>query len=175
MLTKIKNIFIVLLLVLIISQFLRPEKNEASYDSIANFEDLAEVTPEVKTILQNNCYDCHSNITRYPLHMEVSPVSHYMAYHIKEGKEHFNVSNWESYSVQQKDHKLDKFIKELEEKEMPLKPYTWINGELSRADADKLIAWAKATRIKIRQPKDSLPVQQIDTVAVDSTMISMAQ
>ncbi|WP_282087401.1 heme-binding domain-containing protein [Aquimarina algiphila] len=70
----IKRIFLLLFFVLVISQFLRPDKNQGSYDSIATFEAAAEAPVEVKTILQSNCYDCHSNTTRYPWFMEVSPL-----------------------------------------------------------------------------------------------------
>ncbi len=171
MLTKIKNIFIVLILVLIITQFLRPEKNEASYDSIASFEEATSLPAEVKTVLQNNCYDCHSNITRYPWFMEVSPITHYMAYQIEEGKEHFNVSTWDTYTDKQKDRKLTELIEEIEYKKMPLKPYTWMHGELSGADGKKLIAWAKETREKVKTRKsDSLNTQKIDSTVIDSTI-----
>ncbi len=178
MLTKIKNLFIVLLLVLVITQFLRPEKNEASYTSITTFEDLASVTPDIQSILQNQCYDCHSNTTRYPWYMEVSPVSHWMAYHIDEGKKHFNVSNWEAYTAKQKDHKLEELIEEIEKKKMPLESYTWMHGELPSADAEKLIAWAKEVRAKAKdtlntKAKDSLQLKVSDTTAIDSTKVAL--
>lgn len=172
----IKRIFLLLLMVLVISQFLRPTKNEASYDSIATFEAATTVSAEVKLILQNQCYDCHSNVTRYPWYMEVSPVSHWMAYHIKEGKEHFNVSEWESYTDKQKDHKLEEFIEMIEKKEMPLESYTWMHGKLPAQDAEKLINWAKETRETITRGKedpqekvtDSLPEKASDSTVVDS-------
>ncbi len=169
MLTKIKNIFIVLLLVLVITQFLRPEKNEGSYDSIASFEEATGVSAEVKTILQNNCYDCHSNTTRYPWYMQVSPVSHWMAYHIEEGKEHFSVSEWEFYTDKQKDRKLEELIEEVEGKEMPLQSYTWIHGELPNQDAEKLMSWAKELREKQKEvKKDTLDPKEPNTAETDS-------
>ncbi|GAA4272367.1 heme-binding domain-containing protein [Aquimarina gracilis] len=169
MLTKIKNIFIVLLLVLIVTQFLRPEKNRGSYDTIASFEEATAMPEEVKTILQNNCYDCHSNTTRYPWFMEVSPVTHYMAYQIEDGKKHFNISAWESYTDTEKDHKLEELIGEIEYKKMPLKPYTWIHGELSGSDAKTLIGWVKELREKAKNPPvDSINVQNPDSTVVDS-------
>ncbi|MEW7290735.1 heme-binding domain-containing protein [Aquimarina sp. 2304DJ70-9] len=172
MLTKIKNFFIVLLLVLVISQFLRPEKNEGSYDSITAFEETTRVSSEVKTILENNCYDCHTNSTRYPLHTEISPISHWMAYHIEEGKEHFNISKWELYTDEEKDHKFEEFIEEVKMKKMPLQPYTWIHGELSNDDREKLINWAKEARTRAKEkPADSLPIKESDTIVVDSVKV----
>jgi len=166
----LKNFFILLLLALVISQFLRPDKNESSYDSITAFETQAAVTPEVQTILESQCYDCHSNVTRYPWYMEVSPVSHWMAYQIEEGKEHFNISEWETYTENQKDHKLEEFIEEIEKKEMPLKPYTWIHGELSNTDAERLISWAKQQREKPVIPEeDTANVKEIDSLQVETS------
>ncbi len=171
MFTNIKNLFIVLLLVIVISQFLRPDKNESSYDNIASFEEATMVSSEVKAILQNNCYDCHSTNTRYPWYMEVSPVSHWMAYHIEEGKEHFNVAKWDTYTKKQKDHKLEEFIEELEKKKMPLKSYTWINGELSNEDAEKLIQWAKDNRARVNAPVDTIATTTVDSIAVDTLKV----
>ncbi len=164
-----KNLLFLLVLVLVISQFLRPDKNESSYLSITNFEESVGVTGEVKTILENNCYDCHSTFTRYPWYMQVSPISHWMAYQIEEGKEHFNISDWESYTIKQKDHKLEEFIEELEKKEMPLKPYTWVHGELSSSDSEVLINWAKKTREKLT---DTITPQITDTLAQESLQLN---
>ncbi len=160
----IKRFFLLLLLALVVSQFLRPNKNEASYETITSFETATVVPDNVRTILQNNCYDCHSNSTRYPWYMEVSPVSHWMAYHINEGKEHFNVSDWDSYTTDQKEHKLEELIEEIEKKAMPLKPYTLVHDELSNQDADILTTWAKEVRDKIINPIDSIPAKTSDTI-----------
>ncbi len=173
--TMIKRIFLLLFFVLVISQFLRPDKNQGSYDSIATFEAAAEAPVEVKTILQSNCYDCHSNTTRYPWFMEVSPITHWMSYQIDEGKEHFNVSEWDSYTDKQKDHKLEEFIEMIEKKEMPLKPYTWIHGELSGQNAETLVNWAKVVRSGIGKTEetpqtkegDSLPIKESDSTAIE--------
>ncbi len=169
MLTRIKHFFFLVFLALLISQFIRPDKNQGSYDSITNFEEATLVSADVKTILENNCYDCHTNSTRYPLYMEISPITHWMSYQIKEGKEHFNISEWDSYTDEEKDHKLEELTEEVELKKMPLKPYTWIHGELSGQDREKLIQWAKDTRVKIKEkPLDSLPIHESDTTIVDS-------
>ncbi len=165
----IKRILFLVVLVFVISQFLRPDKNEGSYDSIATFEEITKVTPEVKSILQTQCYDCHSNTTRYPWYMQVSPVSHWMAHHIEEGKEHFNVSQWESYTDKRKAHKLEEFIEEIEKKEMPLESYTWMHGKLSQQDAEKLINWAQKTRNVLLTVKDTLPVIKADSVQLQET------
>jgi len=61
-------------------------------------------------------------------------------------KKHFNISNWDQYSVKKRDHKLEELIEEVEEGEMPLDSYTWIHGNLHEADKELLIQWAKKLR-----------------------------
>jgi len=110
-----KKIMLVLLIALIALQFYRPEKNDATYRDVAAFETETKPSAAVKTILENKCYDCHSNKTEYPWYAEISPISLLIADHVEEGNEHFNVSAWESYTDKKKDHKLDELIEEVEE------------------------------------------------------------
>jgi len=169
MFTGIKNFFILLLFVLFISQFFRPDKNKGSYDTITSFEEKTKIPNEVRDILKNNCYDCHSNTTRYPWYTEISPITHWMNYQVKEGKEHFNISEWESYTKGKQHHKLEELVEEIERKEMPLKPYTWVHGKLSAQDAEKLVNWVKTFK---EQPSkivvDSMDIKEIDSLAIDT-------
>ena len=143
-----KIIGIILLLVLIALQFIRPDKNQEGYESVAAFEMETQPTAEIKTILRNNCYDCHSNQTVYPWYAEIAPISYWLDEHVEDGKKHFNVSAWESYSVKRKDHKLDELIEEVDEGHMPLNSYTWLHGNLSDSEKKILISWTKEVRKK---------------------------
>ncbi|WP_378185178.1 heme-binding domain-containing protein [Aquimarina sp. W85] len=143
-----KSIVLLLIAVLLIMQFIRPEKNELGYESIVSFEKETQPSDKVKSILRNNCYDCHSNQTRYPWYAEIAPVSYWLADHVEEGKEHFNVSQWENYSTKKKDHKLEELIEEVEEGEMPLASYTWVHGNLKGEEKEILIEWTKNLRAK---------------------------
>lgn len=142
----VKKILVVLLIALVLIQFYRPEKNNAAYRDVANFEKDTKVTPQIKAILEQNCYDCHSNKTNYPWYAEVAPISYKIAHHIEEGNEHLNLSNWDAYNLKKKDHKLDELIEEVEEGEMPLSSYTIAHGNLSDADKEAIISWAKQVR-----------------------------
>ena len=151
----LKYILLLALAALVIMQFIRPEKNQGGYESIAAFEADTKPTKEILKILQNNCYDCHSDETQYPWYAEIAPVSYWLADHIKHGKGHFNVSKWETYSVKKKDHKLDELIEMVEKEEMPLDSYTWLHGDLSEEDAQLLVRWAQLVRL---QYQDELKV-----------------
>ncbi|SEL36817.1 Haem-binding domain-containing protein [Aquimarina amphilecti] len=144
----LKKVGLLLLLAFVIMQFIRPDKNELGYESVAYFENDTKPTEEIQQILRSNCYDCHSNQTVYPWYAEIAPVSYWLADHVEEGKEHFNVSDWEQYSNKKKDHKLDELIEEVEKGEMPLSSYTWVHGDLEKEEMEVLINWTRELRKK---------------------------
>jgi len=129
-------------------QFYRPEKNQAQGNHTAQF--LTETNPpqEVKIVLEQTCYDCHSNNTEYPWYNNIAPVSYWLADHVKDGKKHLNFSDWKSYSVKKKDHKLEEVAEMVEDGEMPLSEYTWTHEEakLTEEQRNDVIAWVKQTR-----------------------------
>lgn len=146
-----KYFFIAALIALLIMQFIRPDRNEDGYETAMAFEKDTKPSLEVTEILKENCYDCHSHHTRYPWYAEIAPFSLWLADHIEEGNEHFNVSIWESYSVKKKDHKLDELIEMLEKEEMPLDSYTWLHGNLSEAERKLLKQWAGLARLQYKE------------------------
>jgi hypothetical protein len=146
----IKKILLGLLLIFVIAQFFGPEKNEGSLSSIQPF--LAETNPpkDVEIILKETCYDCHSDVTRYPWYNNITPVNYWLAGHVKDAKKHFNISNWEGNSVKRKDHKFEELIEMVEDKVMPLESYTWTHTEAKLTDTQikSVVDWAKLVRIK---------------------------
>lgn len=78
------------LFVLIGIQFYRPKQNIDVTNHTAIF--ISETNPpeKVKAILENTCYDCHSNHTEYPWYNTIAPVSYWIADHIKDGKKYLN-------------------------------------------------------------------------------------
>ena len=148
---NIRMIIVSVLIVLVAVQFIRVDKNNSDYESsVAFFEKETKPNEEVRTILKKNCYDCHSNHTTYPWYSEVFPVSYWLSGHIEEGKEHFNVSDWEKYSDKKKDHKLEELVEEVEENEMPLSSYTWLHGNIDEQQKEILINWATKLRSQYR-------------------------
>lgn len=152
----LKKLGLLLLVVFIIAQFFGPEKNDGSITSVDTF--IADTNPpeDVKLVLKNACFDCHSSHTRYPWYNNITPVNYWLADHIKHGKSHFDVSKWNDYSDKKKDHKLEELIEMVEAKEMPLPSYTWTHGDakLSQEQIDAMVSWAKAARIKYVFMKD---------------------
>lgn len=151
MLKKVIKIVLILALVALVAiQFIRPEKNSEGYKSVASFETETKPSAQVASILKESCYDCHSNQTQYPWYSEIAPVSLWLADHIEHGKEHFNVSNWNDYSVKKKEHKLEELVEMVEKDEMPLQSYTIIHGNLSEDDKKLLLQWAGLARLQYK-------------------------
>ncbi len=144
----LKKIGLILLLVFVVAQFFGPEKNEGDIASIETF--LLETNPpeNVKLILKEGCYDCHSDHTRYPWYNNITPVNYWLADHVDHGKGHFNVSEWADYEMKKKDHKLDELIEMVKNRSMPLESYTWGHPEAKLTDAqiNEVIEWAQRVR-----------------------------
>lgn len=151
----LKKIALILLLVLVVLQFIRPKKNLAEGDVIADFRTETNLPKNVENTLERACFDCHSNRTKYPWYAEVAPISYWIAGHVNEGKEHFSLSDWSSYNTKRKDHKLEELAEEVKEKHMPLNSYLWIHDEakLSQSDIDAIVAWVNEARAQFRQAK----------------------
>ncbi|CDF79752.1 conserved hypothetical protein [Formosa agariphila KMM 3901] len=146
----IKKILLLILVVFVIAQFFKPEQNIGDLTSIEPFLEETNPPENVRLILKESCYDCHSSHTNYPWYSNITPVNYFMADHVNDGKKHFNFSKWNAYSLKKKDHKIEELIEMVEAKEMPLESYTWMhaNAKLSDADIASIKEWAEHLRIK---------------------------
>jgi len=144
----VKKILLLLLIVFVIAQFFRPEKNQGDTKSIEAFLNETKPNAEVTHLLKETCFDCHSSVTRYPWYNNITPVNFWLADHVDEGKRELNVSEWSQYSEKKKDHKLKELIEMVEEKEMPLPSYTWTHREanLTNEQIQAMVSWAKSVR-----------------------------
>ena len=149
----LKKIVGLLLILLVIAQFFQPQKNEGEVTTLEPF--IAEVAPsnEVHQILKTACFDCHSNTTKYPWYSRITPVNYWMAHHIEEGKEELNFSDWASYSLKRKEHKMKEIWEEVEKGKMPIKSYTWTHtdAKLTQEQIQQVIDWAKDAQTKYQQ------------------------
>lgn len=144
----LKKLLIVLLIVFIVIQFFRPEKNLSDTIPATDFIAMTNPSPAIETTLRSACYDCHSNNTNYPWYNEIAPVSFMIAEHIKDGKKHLNFSEWGTYSAKKKAHKLEELVEEVEEGHMPESSYTWMHADanLTKEQVAELNNWAEDLR-----------------------------
>ena len=100
----------------------------------------------VKELIQQACYDCHSNQTSWPWYSYVAPVSWFIAHDVHEGREKLNFSEWNLYSEKRIKRKLNDISEEIEEKEMPMPIYTIMHTKADLSDEQRkiLINWANS-------------------------------
>jgi hypothetical protein len=107
-------------------------------------ESEVPASDEVRRILRNACYDCHSHETRWPWYSRVAPISWLVAHDVSHPREHLNFSAWNRYDARERRKKLEEAWEEVEEGEMPLWYYVPLHAEarLSEDEERRLRAWA---------------------------------
>lgn len=160
----LKKILLALLVIFLILQAFRPDKNNTSNDTTKSIATNYAVPDDVKVILAKACNDCHSNNTKYPWYTNIQPVGWWIADHVKEGKRHFNFDEFSSYRIAKQYKKLEECIKEVKEGGMPLESYNIIHRDAVLTDTEKqtLFNWCTGIRdnIKAKYPADSLVIKR---------------
>lgn len=146
-----KKILLVILIVFIAIQFIRPARNTSGQVLPADITKAVNIPGKVLDVLKNSCYDCHSNNTRYPWYVNIQPFGWVLARHIKNGKENLNFSEFGTYSERKQANKLRSIGKRIKDGSMPLPSYTIIHtdAKLSIEDKKLIIDWATKTKDSI--------------------------
>lgn len=159
---KKKQIFISLLVVLVVIQFIRPTRNLGTAENVNDISHFTAVPDNVKGILETSCYDCHSDHTNYPWYTNIQPVGWWMQDHVNEGKREVNFSQFNAYRVKRKMRKFKEIAEQIKEDEMPLNSYLWIHGNAKMSEEQKkvILDWADSNLAALEQ-------QYPDSVQVD--------
>ena len=156
----IKKILLVLLIILVVIQFLKPKKNIHPGPEPADISTLYPVPANVDSILVVACKDCHSNNTRYPWYNNIQPVAWFLANHVNDGKRSFNLNEFATDPVARQYDKIEEIKKQIDKGDMPLSSYTLIHKDAVLSDAQKktVINWSENIRqqMEAKYPKDSL-------------------
>jgi hypothetical protein len=158
-----RKILLVLLVIFILIQIIRPEKNISSTASPNDIAAHHNVPADVLNILKRSCYDCHSNNTIYPWYNNIQPVAWWMADHVKGGKRELNFSEFAAYSAREQHHRLRALIGQVKKDEMPMDSYLWIHkyAKLNDAQKNAVIAWADSLQKSIAM-NNNFPVDADD-------------
>jgi hypothetical protein len=147
----VRKILIVLLVIFIAMQFIRPERNNASAEGPADISHTVQVPDTIKKILISSCYDCHSNHTVYPWYVNINPVGLWLHNHIEDGKEAINFSDLSGFSKKKLDHRMKDIAEQVDSREMPLSSYTIIHkyAILNDGQIQMIKDWTVASRKQI--------------------------
>lgn len=127
--------FITLVVILIGSQFIPVNTSNPPVTHMVKWD-----SPETKATFMGACADCHSNETKWPWYTKVAPVSLWIAGHVEEGREHFNISQPDMGDS-------DEAWEAVHEGWMPLDSYTWMHAaaQLTEEQRATFSAGLKAT------------------------------
>lgn len=135
----------------VIMQFFRMPRTNPAIDPNQTIESHLQVSPQVASVFDRSCNDCHSNKTRWPWYANVAPVSWFVIGHVDDGRRDMNFSNWGSYDRDKQSRRLRDMCELVQDGEMPLSTYTPLHpgSTLSAEDKKALCDWANAERKRI--------------------------
>ena len=141
----IKRLAIVLVLLLLAIQVVRPEKTNPIIDPERTIQARTQMSPQVSAIIERSCQDCHTYKTVWPWYSQVAPMSWLVASDVNEGREHLSLSDWANYDKKKAISKLDEICEEVSEGAMPLPTYTVLHPEAKLTEEEKRILcdWVK--------------------------------
>jgi hypothetical protein len=146
--SKTRWLLALLSLITIASVVTAPRESGRSHKT---FLASAQIDPNVRTILERSCRDCHSDATRYPWYSYVAPVSWWIQRDVSQGRLHLDLSNWDEYSLIRKQRSLSEIANQVKDRDMPLREYTWVHpaARLSDSEVDAIFRWTQGERARL--------------------------
>ena len=147
----LKWIAIVLVVIFIGIQFVRPARTNPQVDEAQTIFARTQMTPEVSAILERSCRDCHSNKTVWPWYTNVAPISWWLSDHVTHGRNDLNISEWGLMDKDRQERKLRQICDEVSDNLMPLSSYLPMHPQarLSEQDKKTLCDWTDAERERL--------------------------
>jgi len=132
-------------------QLIRPARTNPPVDESQTIFARTQMTPQVATILNRSCVDCHSNKTVWPWYTNVVPVSWFIVNHVNTGRGLLNLSEWGRYDQDRQSRKLRQMCDQVTDGAMPLSSYTPLHpgSTLSAEDKKTLCDWTDAERERL--------------------------
>ena len=154
---KLRWIVIVLVALFLAAQLYQPDRSNPPVDETKTIYASLNVPPEVKSILDRSCIDCHSHNTRWPWYSYIAPTSWLTARDVRNGRANMNLSLWGTYKKTRQVTKLNQISDQLADDKMPLKPYRLMhpNSVLSKQEIDLISHWAETESDRLSGPDTS--------------------
>jgi hypothetical protein len=142
---------IVLAAAFVIIQFIRPARTNPPVNPAQSIEANLQVSPQVGSIFDRSCNDCHSQKTRWPWYSNVAPVSWLVISDVNDARSMMNFSQWGSDDKDKQSRRLRDMCEQVQDGKMPLSIYTPLHpgSKLSADDVKTLCDWANAERARL--------------------------
>lgn len=138
-------LFLVLLFAVI--QIIHPKTVNPPVESAKAITSALAVDPNVSTLFERSCHDCHSNNTVWPWYSQVAPVSWLVVSDVNRGRRAMNLSEWNTVDGTKQRSLLTHICGEVKDGEMPPQAYKVVhrNAGVSTDDVNMLCAWTNST------------------------------
>ena len=117
----------------------------------------AQIEHPVLEVMKRSCQNCHSEQTVWPLYSHMAPISWLIEKDVQDGRSHWNMSNWEQYSIDERQDILSQIGPMIRNKKMPLPQFLLLHPEakLSDADVELLYQWSRLERKRLKSQASS--------------------
>lgn len=138
-----KITILVFFVILLLMQVIQVEKTNPVSDSSLEMK----APKEIKELLVNACYDCHSNQTVWPWYSSIAPASWIIKGHVEDGRRSLNFEEWESYTEKEKAKHLKEIYRSVYAS-MPPKDYIRMHdkADLSKEERELIRVWTGVRR-----------------------------
>ena len=139
----LKRTILFLIAVFVLIQLYRPNKNHKEYRVANDFLEISNAPEDIKLLIKNSCYDCHSNYTNYEWYDNVAPISWWVDKTVAKGKVAINLSEWEDTNPQKRLSFLAACVFDIKTDRMPTEHYLKMHpsAKLSVEEKEKIIMW----------------------------------
>ena len=146
--TVLKIVAILLVLLVLGIQAIRPARTNPPVDESQTINARTQMTPDVASILDRSCRDCHTNKTVWPWYTNVAPLSWWLSNHVADGRRSLNMSEWGKLPPDRQERKLRQMCDEIQDGNMPLSSYTPMHpaAKLSEQDKKTICDWTDQER-----------------------------
>ncbi len=129
-------------------QLIPVNRSNPSLDLSETIYAAQPVPAEVKTVFERSCKNCHSDETAWPWYSYVAPVSWVVAHDVHQARKTMNLSEWDSYSTQRKDDKLEEICEQLTNRDMPDRKYAIFhpNARTTAQERAMVCQWTEDSR-----------------------------
>lgn len=150
---------VMLLPLLFVLAFVHPFGNARVANTRKELMASAQIEHPVLDVMQRSCQNCHSEQTVWPLYSHLAPISWLIEKDVQDGRSHWNMSNWEQYSIDEREDILSQIGPMVRNKKMPLPQYLLLHPEarLSDADSELLYQWSRKERKRLKSEASSTP------------------
>jgi len=139
----LKRAILFFIALFLLMQLYRPDKNDKDYVAEYDFLEITDAPEDIRKLIKNSCYDCHSNYTNYKWYDNIAPISWWVDKTVVKGKVAINFSEWANTAPQKRLSFLSASVFDIKTDRMPTEYYIKMHpaAKLSLKEKEKIIMW----------------------------------